>query len=96
MRTRFTLGRVTAATGLLLLGACASPNPDFDASYGLTLPALRAQQTANPEAPVQNQARKVEGLDGRAARESMDRYYKSFREPPPPPPALVITGAGAR
>lgn len=77
-----------------LTTACIAPSPVFDENFGSTLPVLRAQQTADLEAPVKNQARSVEGMDGRAARESLDRYYKSFREPPPQPNTLFIGVGG--
>jgi len=82
---------LVAATGIgAILSGCQSLTPEFDANFGTSVTALRAQQTADPDAPTKNQSKSVEGLDGRAARESLDRYYKSFREPPPKPPTFVI------
>lgn len=66
----------------LALAACAPTTPTFDRHFGETVPALRAQQTRNPDAPIANQGKSVDGLEGRAAREAVDRYYNSFAEPP--------------
>lgn len=81
---------VTGTAVATLLSACAARSPSFDRHYGATLPVLRAQQTANVNAPTENRNRGVEGLDGRAARESLDRYYRTFSEPPPEPPVFSI------
>ena len=72
-----TVGGLAAA-----LAGCAPASPQFDRAFGETVPALRAQQTLNPDAPLANQNKSVDGVDGRAAREAMNRYYKSFAEPP--------------
>lgn len=92
-----TIVAVAILIGGFLSTGCAGPTPVFDEHFGDTVATLRAQQTSDPEAPIRNQSRSVEGMDGRSARESLDRYYKTFREPPPPPPALLIApGTGAR
>ncbi len=84
----------------LLLGAvvataaCAPITPAFDQGFGQSVPELRAQQIANPQAAIANADRPVTGMDGRAAREAVDRYYRSFSEPPPPINTFTI-GVGA-
>lgn len=83
----------------MLLAACAPITPTFDQHFGQSLPTLRAQQIANPQAGLDNQNRTVTGMDGRAAREAVDRYYKSFSEPPPPVNSFTIgvgNGQGGR
>lgn len=66
----------------LVLTACAPTTPTFDRHFGETVPALRAQQTRNPDAPIANRNKSVDGIEGRSAREAVDRYYNSFAEPP--------------
>ncbi len=95
---RGPLGAALLRAGLaglvLAISACAPITPSFDQHFGQSVPALRAQQVANPQAGLENQERTVTGMDGRAAREAVDRYYKSFREPPPPSNTFNI-GVGA-
>lgn len=95
MRTH--LLRSSSACGvLLLLAACAPTTPTFDRHFGETVPALRAQQVQNPNAPVANQGKSVDGIDGRSASEAINRYHKSFAEPPAPVnPFLIGVGSGA-
>lgn len=77
------IARAGALAGLtLLVTACAPTSPTFDRHFGETVPALRAQQTRNPDAPVANQGKSTDGLQGRSAREAVDRYYNSFSAPP--------------
>jgi hypothetical protein len=85
--TRLLMSSVTA---LVLTTGCVSISPSFDDQFGQTVPTLRAQQIANPHAAIENQERAVTGMDGRAAREAVDRYYKSFREPPAPTNVFTI------
>ena len=80
----------TEATALILITGCVSISPSFDDQFGQTVPTLRAQQIANPQAAIENQDRAVTGMDGRAAREAVDRYYKSFSEPPAPTNVFTI------
>lgn len=91
--------RAVAISFLTLAGlaACAPTSPTFDRHFGETVPALRAMQTRNPDAPIANQSKSVDGLDGRAAREAIDRYQNTFTEPPPPVvnPFLIGVGSGA-
>lgn len=85
-----------AALMLAALAACAPTSPNFDRHFGETVPALRAQQTRNPDAPIANQDKMADGLDGRAAREAVERYHQSFSEPPAPENTFVIgVGSGA-
>ena len=85
-----------AALSLVALAGCAPTSPNFDRHFGETVPALRALQTQNPHAPVANQGKSVDGLDGRAAREAVERYHQSFSEPPAPVNTFVIgIGNGA-
>ncbi len=62
--------------------ACVPTTPHLDVEYGESLATLRAQQTLNPDAPMANANQPVSGLEARAARETMDRYFKSYAVPP--------------
>lgn len=86
--------RISTAVAVILMAGCVSSSPSFDDQFGQSVPTLRAQQIANPQAAIENQERAVTGMDGRAAREAVDRYYKSFREPPAPTNVFTI-GVGA-
>lgn len=71
-----------------LLSACAPTTPRFDASFGKAVRAAVAQQTLNPAAS--GNANPVSGIDGKAAREAVDRYQKSFAQPEPQPSIFTI------
>jgi hypothetical protein len=75
--------RVAAAATLVgTLVGCASPStPNFDAHFGQAVLAARAQQTINPDASANPNP--PSGIDGRAARASIERYHDSFKTPPP-------------
>jgi hypothetical protein len=75
---------------ILVLGACASRTPQFDARFGQAVSAARAQQTLDPQAAAKAPA--PSGLDGPAANESIQRYRDSFKAPPP---TFVIINGGA-
>jgi hypothetical protein len=80
---------VSAAT----LGGCASTTPTFDASFGDGMRSLMAQQIRHPEAPDANRQRNADGIDGRSARETMERYVKGSIEPARTAPNFQL-GAG--
>ena len=71
----------TALLSVVLICGCVNPTPVFDQYSGQSITALRAQQTVNPNAPVDNEKRVPEGMDGRAARETLERYQRSFQQP---------------
>jgi hypothetical protein len=82
---RTTTTRIAAVSALALgLAGCVSSSPNFDAGFGDTVRAARALQTRHPDATMANRDRPVDGIEGRAAREAMNRYYQSFAEPPVP------------
>ena len=91
-------GRVAVSlAAVLMLGACAATTPVFDANFSHATRQTLAAQVRDSEATTRNQDRPVDGLDGRAAREAMDRYYQSFSQPPTPTNVFSIglsTGAG--
>lgn len=75
--------------------ACVPTTPRVDQDFGESLAMLRAQQVLDPQAPQRNENRPAYGLDGRSARETMDRYYKGFAAPAKYGNALTINIGGA-
>lgn len=63
----------------LMLSACAPTSPRMDRQFGESVRMSIAQQILNPDAAANNVP---DALDGMAARNSVDRYRNSFREPP--------------
>lgn len=89
----------TTQTKLLLivafatLAGCASRStPEWDAHFGEAVNMAKAQQTINPNASQNRDP--VKGIDGRAARESIERYEASFTKPPPPANVFSIGVSG--
>ena len=76
-----TLKMVTAITLAGALSACVEPAPRYEAEFGNATRATLKAQIVNPDAG-QNQD-PVAGLDGRAARDAINSYQKSFSEPQP-------------
>jgi len=69
---------------LTILGAlagCVSQSPVVDSQFGAAVVAARAQQTLNPDAARSSAS--VAGMDGRSAKNALDRYHDSFKTPPP-------------
>ena len=86
-----------ALAAALMLSACAATTPVFDANFSHATRQTLAAQVRDSEATTRNHDRPVDGLDGRAAREAMERYYQSFSQPPTPTNVFSIglsTGAG--
>lgn len=80
-------GTLSATLGfsiLFAIGGCASITPNFDANFGKSLVAIREAQTRNPAASIANKDKSIDGIEGRVARESIQRYHQSFVEPPAP------------
>ncbi|HTD04524.1 hypothetical protein [Undibacterium sp.] len=80
--------KLPALGALLALTACAQITPHADAVFGDTVRIAIAQQTMDPDAS--KNADPVSGMDGRAARDAVDRYHKSFKEPTPHPSVFTI------
>jgi hypothetical protein len=86
MRTR-TLIAIIATTQLA--AGCVAIYPEVDQAYGQSVLAARRTQTLNPQGvphPV------TSGIDGRASKETMDRYVDSFKAPPPAMNVMNIGG----
>lgn len=86
--------KLFAASAACLLSACAQTTPQWDANFGNSVRAAFAQQIINPDASQNPDP--VSGMDGRAARETMDRYQKSFSEPKPQPNIFTIGVGGGQ
>lgn len=78
----------SAFAAICLLGACAQTTPRTDVTFGNAVRIAVAQQTLNPDASKNTDP--VSGIDARAARDAVDRYHKSFKEPTPHPSVFTI------
>jgi hypothetical protein len=79
------------AAAALLASGCTAVTPRLDAQFGRTVEVLAAQQLIDPAAPQRSGA---SHLDGEAARETIQRYYKSYKAPAPPPGVFTINALG--
>jgi hypothetical protein len=66
-----------------MLGGCAASTPQFDAHFGQSTRGAMLAQQRDAGASERNRGRNPDGLEARAAREAIERYYKSFGSPPP-------------
>ena len=81
-----------SAASLLALGACAATaSPDWDARFGDSARALRAQQVIDPAAPTRN-AQATPPTAGRTVQEAGVRQVESYRSPPPA--SVINIGVG--
>ena len=76
-----TLKIATILTLAGVLAACVEPAPRYEAEFGNATRATLNAQIINPDAG--NNPDPVAGLDGRAARDAINNYQKSFAEPKP-------------
>ncbi len=86
--------KLAALVAAGLLSACVPTTPQWDANFGNSVRTAVAQQILNPDA-AQNQD-PVIGMDGRAAREAVVSYQKSFKEPPPQPNIFTLGVGGGQ
>lgn len=81
--TRLTIKLLSPALlALIALTGCSSTSsrsPVVDEHFGDAVRFARAQQTLNPDASRNTDP--VKGVDGRAAREAVERYETDFRKP---------------
>lgn len=71
-----------------VVAGCSSYPSNVDDNFGKAVTGLRAQQVIDPDAP--SRRKPPAGIDGQAAKSSVDRYQKSFDTPPPPVNVLNI------
>lgn len=76
--------------GLGLLAGCVAIHPEVDQRHGQAVMGARDAQTFNPQAARNPNA--VSGIDGMAAKETMDRYVDTFKSPPPTTNVINIGG----
>jgi hypothetical protein len=69
-----------------------STTPYLDSRFGDAVNTAKAQQIINPDAS--KNADPVAGLDGTPARDSIERYEKTFKEPPPTFEIILAPGGG--
>ena len=77
-----TLKIATILTIVVMLNACVEPAPRYEAEFGNATRATLNAQIINPEAG--NNPDPVTGLDGRAARDAINNYQKSYANPEKP------------
>lgn len=76
-----TLQITTVIALASVLTACVEPAPRYEAEFGNATRATLNAQIINPDAG--NNPDPVTGLDGRAARDAINSYQKSFAQPVP-------------
>jgi hypothetical protein len=80
----------TVALACLLATGCSHVTPNYDARFGDAVRDARKKMTLNPNAGKDGDP--VTGMDGRAARESMNQYHESYKTPPPAVNVINIGG----
>jgi hypothetical protein len=90
MMTKLNITAALLVTGVL--SGCVETAPRYEAEFGNATRATLNVQIINPDAG--NNADPVGGLDGRAARDAINSYQKSFTNPEPTPNVFNI-GVGA-
>ena len=76
--------------GFGVMAGCASLSPNVDQHYGEAVTSARVAQAFSQQ-PAHS-PEQLTGMDGRAAKETMDRYLDSFRAPPPTTTVINIGG----
>jgi hypothetical protein len=79
MKTLYTL----TALALFGLTACQATMPRYESEFGDSIRNTFNAQVINPDAS--NNPDPVTGIDGRAARDAINNYQKSFAMPEPAP-----------
>lgn len=87
------MNKLAFALLAVLAGGCSNNpvTPNYDARFGDAVREARQRQTLNPQAGRQENA--LTGMDGTAARESVDRYHDAFKAPPPVVNVINIGGS---
>lgn len=86
-----TLVSILCITVVGATAGCATRTPVLDERFGSAVREARAKQTINPDAG--RDADPVLGLDGLAARESIERYKDATKSPPPVTNVINIGGS---
>ena len=88
MRTNICI--VSLALVTLFLAGCATNRVEMD--FGTSYKLAKFNQTLDPDA--EKDLEPVYGIDGRAAGNTLEQYYKSFEKPLPDKPTFSITAPG--
>ena len=78
---------------VLLISGCMTEPTQYDQKFGDAVNAAKAQQTINPDAS--SKVRKERGVDGKTAKNVMDRYHRASENPPPPANVFTIGVGGS-
>lgn len=84
------MNKITLTLLLCLMGGCTTVTPNYDVKFGDALRAALVKQTINPDAGKIPDS--VTGIDGKASRESILQYQRTFKEPPPVVNVINIGG----
>lgn len=79
---------ILMAIAMLSLSACQATMPRYESEFGDSIRNTFNAQVIDPEAA--NNQDPVAGLDGRAARDAIHNYQKSFAKPTPEPSVFSI------
>ena len=86
-----------------LFAGCAGPNPEkvtltppsrLEMDYGTSFKLMKFNQIANPEA--EKNLEPVTGMDGQAAKATIDKYRKDFEKPAEAPAYTLSIGTDNR
>jgi len=87
------MNKLTSIFLLLLIAACSTVTPNYDKKFGAAVSDALKRQTIDPDAgKIPDQ---VLGIDGKAARDTMQLYHGTFKEPPPVVNVINIGGMGS-
>lgn len=74
---------ILSAFAMIGLTACQATMPRYESEFGDSIRNTFNAQVINPDAS--NNPDPVSGIDGRAARDVINNYQKSFAKPEPAP-----------
>lgn len=82
--------KLAIALTLGLAAGCSSVTPNYDLTFGDAVREAKLKMTIDPDAGMQTQ---VAGMDGKAARDAIILYQKTYKAPPPAVNVINIGGA---
>jgi len=85
---------LVSVVGVVAFAGCTTTTPHLDSKFGEAVNAAKAQQTLNPEASKNTDP--VSGQDGKAGKESIDRYHETYKAPPPTFNVININSGGSQ
>ena len=74
-----------------LVAGCSTTTPHYDARFGDAVRDAKRKMTIHPDASKNTD--QALGLDGRASRETMQRYQDTYKEPPQAVNVINIGGS---